>query len=186
MDQIIVTRKNSFYRPWYIPVNGKEYKILKIKIFNESGVLYTSVTGWFEERKPHYHRDIDQIVIDAPILKRIENFDTKQNYIISKGKEDYGTDLTCILYLHESVAGFELLESHVLELETETRKVYTDLYIITINDISFVVEVGYNEEITEFGKHVNDIQEQFKELNIGIDGYLLTELLSKFDVVRKA
>lgn len=89
-----VGRGSDFFR--YYIVAGKE--IGSIKIYNESGVIYETISGWFEY-------DSLEDVTSIELLKEVKrankiNFNRKDNFIIKNESNSYFIKYD--LYLHES------------------------------------------------------------------------------------
>ena len=89
-----ISRGSNFLRPYVAA--GRE--IRSIKIYNESGVIYETIQGWFELKN---YEDVISIELENEVkrAKKI-NFKRKDNFIV-KSKSDLYI-IKYDLYLHES------------------------------------------------------------------------------------
>lgn len=89
-----VSRTSDFFR--YYVVAGRE--IGTIKVYNQSGVIYETIQGWFQ-----YNNFEDVISIElSKEVKRANkvNFSRKDNFIIKNESSSYFIEYD--LYIHES------------------------------------------------------------------------------------
>lgn len=89
-----ISRGSNFLRPYVAA--GRE--IRSIKIYNESGVIYETIQGWFEVKS---YEDVVSIELENEVkrAKKI-NFNRKDNFIVKSESDLY--IIKYDLYLHES------------------------------------------------------------------------------------
>lgn len=88
------SKASDFFR--YYVVEGKE--IGSIKIYNQSGVIYETISGWFELNSLE---DVTSIELDKEVKRANKlNFNRKDNFIIKNESNSYFIKYD--LYIHES------------------------------------------------------------------------------------
>lgn len=89
-----VSRASNCFR--YYVVAGRE--IGSIKIYNESGVIYETIQGWFQYSS---FEDVISIELDKEVKRANKrNFNRKDNYIVKDDSNSYFIKYD--LYIHES------------------------------------------------------------------------------------
>lgn len=89
-----VSRASDYFR--YYLVAGRE--IGSIKIYNESGVIYETISGWFEYNNLE---DVTSIELSKEVKRANKiNFNRKDNFIIKNESNQFFIKYD--LYLHES------------------------------------------------------------------------------------
>ena len=157
---MLITRKSSFYRPYYIETSNREYKVEKIHFYKDGKILVSSSSGWLETE---HGKDIIslELPIDEIKVKRKESFDGKV-FAISKGKEFCGYDLTAELYIPAEMLDIQFVENKI-EYKTQVRAIYKgtqDIYI--------------SSYIKSIDGELNAIRNQYDEIYEACDGYNLS------------
>ena len=164
---MIIKTKYSYLRPYYITVNGREYKVDMIRFYKDNSILVSSHSGWLETEN---RGDINSI--ELPIeeikVKRKEAFNGEV-YIISKGKEDYGNELIADLYI-----------------PAEMLNIHSDKKIIICNMLKEVFRGDNNIYILKHVENIGEkIRHQYEEIYKNCASYELCyqseELLKRLD-----
>ena len=161
---MLITRKENWYRPYYIMASGREYKVDRIHFYKDDKIL-VSAGGWLEKMKWEEHdirEDIKSIElpIDEIKTRRKEKFDGSV-FAISKGKEDYGTELIAELYIPADMLDIHFVKN-VIKYKTQVRAIYKG-----VNDIYIDVFVK------SLDGELQEINEQYEEIYKACDGYNL-------------
>ena len=156
---MLIRKKASWYRPYYVVASGREYKLERIHFYKDNKILVSTNSGWLENSKGF---DIESI--ELPIneikAKRKENFNG-EIFVISKGKEDYGDDLLAELYIPADMFDIHFVEN-VIKYKTQVRAIYkgiNDIYIDTF--------------VKSIDGELNSIRNQYEEIYKACDGYNL-------------
>jgi hypothetical protein len=176
---------NNWYRPYYVSVNNKWYKIDKIKFYKGNEIIVESHSGWLETEKG----DIKEL--ELPVeeikLKRKENLDGKV-FIISKGKEWCGNDTMADLYIPADMLGVHFVR-HEIALKTQVRAVfegeqgiYISKYIKSIDTTLHAIRSEYEEVHKKVSDSCLSI---YKTENVLADIDKLKELAEEFIAERK-
>ena len=173
---MIITRRVAWYRPYYVLVNEKWYKLRQIKFYKDGNVMVKSRSGWLETKE---NRDMElELPIEEIKLKRKENFDKNEVFIISRGKEEYGNEIEADLYIPADMVGIHFV-GHEIAFKTQVRAIYEgeqDIYI------------------TEFVKSLQDrlfgIREEYEKIYKEVDDTCLSvhkseEVLAKIDKLKE-
>ena len=80
---ITLSREISWYRPYTVHVNGKDYLLENIKFYDENGVIVTTGSGWASTVQGI---DMQELIIDAEkvVRRNKEKFDGEVFGIIVK------------------------------------------------------------------------------------------------------
>lgn len=156
---MLITRGASWYRPYYIMASGREYRLEKIHFYKDNKILVSTDSGWLEKESG---ADIEslEIPIDEIKVKRKEKFDGEV-FAISKGKENYGTDLIAELYIPSEMFDVHFVENQI-KYQNQVRAIYkgaNDIYISTY--------------IKSLNGELNKIRGQYDEIYKACDGYNL-------------
>ena len=156
---MLITRKASWYRPYYVVASNREYKVEKIHFYKDNKILVSVNCGWLENQNG---RDIESI--ELPIneikAKRVISFDGKV-FVISKGKESYSNELLAELYIPADMLDIHFVENKI-EYKTQIRAIYkgaNDIYI--------------SSYIKSIDGELKNIQKQYEEIYKDCDGYKL-------------
>ena len=171
---MFIGKKYSCYRPYYMVASGREYKVEQIHFYKDNKILVSSRSGWLEKQSGADIKCIE-LPIDEIKVKRKINFDGKV-FAISKGKEDYGTDLTADLYIPADMLDIQFVEN-VIQYKTQVRAIYKGLNDIYISDY-----------IKSIDGVLSSIRNQYEEIYKDCDGYNLGyhtgNILEKLDSLR--
>lgn len=171
---MLVKRKASWYRPYYIVASGRVYKLERIHFYKDNKILVSSNSGWLEDSKG---LDIESIElpIDEIKIKRKENFNG-EIFAISKGKESYSDDLLAELYIPADMFDIHFVE-HVIKYKSQVIAIYkgdNDIHIDTY--------------IKSIDGELYSIREQYEEIYKECDGYELQYhtkgIIEKLDMLK--
>ena len=87
----------TWYRPYFIMVNNKEYRVNTIKFYKDNNVIVSSQSSWLERADGTDIKEV-KLPIDEIKLKRKEKFDGSV-FAISLGKEWCGSETIADLYI---------------------------------------------------------------------------------------
>ena len=177
---------NNWYRPYYILVNNKWYKVNTIKFYRDNEIIVESNSGWLEEVSGGDIKEIE-IPIEEIKLKRVEKFDGKV-FIISRGKEWCGNDTMADLYIPADMLGIHFVR-HEIAYKTQVRAIfegeqgiYIASYVKSLDGELHIIRNEYEETY----KRVSDVDlsiHNSEEVLLNIDK--LKELAEKFIAERK-
>ena len=192
---MLVERKSSCYRPYYVMASGREYKVERIHFYRNDKILVTTNQGWLQKESGKDIVSIE-IPVDEIKTKRKESFDGKV-FAISKGKEQYGNDLIAEIYIPAEMFNIHFVEN-VIKYKTQVRAVYKgtndiyiDVYVKSIdgklNEIASQYEEIYKAcDRYNLGYHTEDIIEKLDNLKALAEQYIkekkLMENLSIDDI----
>lgn len=171
---MLLTRKSSWYRPYYAEASGREYKVEKIHFYKDDKILVSTNSGWLENENG---RDIEslELPIDEIKTKRKECFDGKV-FIISKGKESYSNDLLGELYIPADMLDIQFVEN-IIKYKTQIRAIYKGTNGIYIDTY-----------IKSIDGELNAIRKQYEEIYSACDGYNLgyhtEDVIEKLEVLK--
>ena len=162
---MVIGQVNNWYRPYYVVVNNKLYKVDKIKFYKDNAIMVESQSGWLER----VDGDIKEIElpIDEIKLKRKEAFDGKV-FIISKGKEWCGNETIADLYIPADMLNIHFAK-HEIKYQ-QLRKVYE-------GEQGIYISVYVKSLIVELEAIRNEYDEVYKQL----DGYSMKT--SRADII---
>lgn len=162
---MVIGQVNNWYRPYYVVVNNKLYKVDKIKFYKDNAIMVESQSGWLER----VDGDIKEIElpIDEIKLKRKEAFDGKV-FIISKGKEWCGNETIADLYIPVDMLNIHFAK-HEIKYQ-QLRKVYE-------GEQGIYISVYVKSLIVELEAIRNEYDEVYKQL----DGYSMKT--SRADII---
>lgn len=168
---MIVTRKENWYRPYYVMASGREYKVEKIHFYKDGKILVSSNSAWLEKENGGDVESLE-LPIEEIKTKRKESFDGKV-FVISKGKESYTNELLCELYIPSDLLDIHFVENRI-EYKTQVRAIYKGSQGICIS--SYVKSID---------GELNSIRNQYEELYKDCDeynlGYHTENILEKLD-----
>lgn len=171
---MLLTRKASWYRPYYAEASGREYKLEKIHFYKDDKILVSTYSGWLENE---IGRDIEslELPIDEIKTKRKECFDGKV-FIISKGKESYSNELLGELYIPADMLDIQFVENKI-KYKTQIRAIYKGSQGIYID--------AY---IKSIDGELNAIRKQYEEVYKACDGYNLgyntLDIIERLEVLK--
>jgi hypothetical protein len=160
---MLIGRIGTYYRPYYVLVNNKWYKVDKIKFYKDNEIMVESHSGWLEKTSGG-----DIVELELPVeevkLKRKESFDGKV-FIISKGKEQCGNDTIADLYIPADMLGIHF-SKHEIKYQ-QLRAVYEgeqDIYISTViknlTDKLYAIREEYENVYKELNDSVMNIEKE--------------------------
>ena len=163
---------NNWYRPYYVSVNNKWYKINQIKFYKDNEIIVTSNSGWLETTRG----DIKELElpIDEIKLKRKEKFDGTV-FLISRGKEWCGNDIEADLYipadmLNVHFVGYEIaFKTQVRAIFEGEQGVYISTYVKSLDSELHTIRDEYEKVLKEvdgyrLAHHTEDIMQNIDKL----------------------
>ena len=183
-DLITVKSRVDYFRPYGID----QFEVSNIKIYNSSGIKYETNSGWFEDLKNKFRKDIKEIQISQPVKRNKENLTRNENFYIKTHKGYYVDEWDkkkITLYIHESEASLKLLEKQVLEYKTDKKDVRSDIYELNVNGQKFNVTMNTTYTTTSFGHQIDAQMKEFKDLQIKITEYELTNIMKHYKLVKR-
>ena len=171
---MIITRKERWYRPYYVTASDKQYKVEKIHFYKDDKILVSVNNGWLERENG---RDIEslELPIDEIKTRRKELFNGKV-FVISKGKESYTKELLAELYIPSDLLDVHFVENKI-EYKTQVRAIYKgaqDIYI--------------SSYIKSIDGELNAIRNQYEEIYKDCDaynlGYHTEDIIERLDNLR--
>lgn len=104
------------YNPYYVEINGKDYCIDSISVFNESGVIIKNPRGWFGS-----NNDMHELVIDCDCVRKMKvDFKCKTAFVAKSNDTTWANEARYDLYIPNSVMDIS---------EPVYEKVYSDTMI---------------------------------------------------------
>jgi hypothetical protein len=95
----------SWFNPFFVNVGFKHYEIKEIYLYRPDGTFIRNCTGWFGD-----NNQLDSLKIPAVILRRTPKFDGK-TFVISKGREEFGTNKQLLCHLYIPIEWFDLIKT---------------------------------------------------------------------------
>lgn len=152
---------SPWYRPMYLVASDKTYRVDKFVFFHPEleKIMLTCNKGWLETKKA---KDIKSIELPQAELKRKTkiNLSTNEAFVISLGKEPYGPDLICELYIPIQMLNIKFIK-----------------YIKSTDYLYAIWEGEQDIYIQEYkgnlGKHKQVLRSEYEEILDSIGGYNL-------------
>ena len=181
---MVIGQSNNWYRPYYVLVNSKWYKLDKIKFYKDNAIMVETQSGWLER----VDGDIKEIElpIDEIKLKRKETFDGKV-FIISKGKEWCGNETIADLYIPADMLGIHFVEYEIKYQQLRAvyegeQSIHISTVIKSLTDTLYSIRYEYEQ----IYKQLNDSSMSITKADIvfaNIDR--LKELAEKYKAEQK-
>ena len=149
-----IVKGSAWYRPYYVLVNDKRYKLRQIKFYKDGEIVVSSRSGWLETKSG---KDIEDFKLPTEEIKlrRKENFNKNDVFIISQGKEEYGNEIEAILYVPADMVGIHFVE-HEIAYKSQVRAVfegeqgiYISEYVKSLDDKLRLIREEYEETYKE-------------------------------------
>ena len=102
---------SNWYRPYYVVASNRTYKVDSIIFYKDNEIIVKSNSGWLEKKTGGDIKEIE-LPIDKIKTKRKENLEGRV-FVISKGKESYGTDIIADLYIPADMLGIHFVEYEI-------------------------------------------------------------------------
>ena len=161
MSKVTIQTMSPWYRPTYCVASGKTYRVDKFIFFHPElkEVVLTYNHSWLEDTRG---QDIKSIELPQTELKRKTkaNLSLNEAFVISLGKEDYGTDYLCELYIPTNMLNIKFVEHKV-------QGGY--LYAYWAGDQDILIK----EYKGNIGKHKSTLRHEYEEILSQINGYNL-------------
>lgn len=144
---MIITRKEKWYRPYIVEVNGRDYKLDKIHFYKDGKITVSSNSGWLETE---HSRDISELVIPTEeiLLRRKEKFDGK--VFIMSAKNCFGESVAQ-LYIPSDMLDIHFVE-HRIEYGHQVRAIYKGEQGIHISHY-----------VKQLNEHLNELRSEYEE-----------------------
>ena len=161
MSKVTIQTVSPWYRPMYLVASDKAYRVDKFIFFNPKTeeIVLTCNNSWLQNKAG---KDIKLIELPQAILKRKTkiNLSINEAFVISLGKENYGTDLICELYIPVDMLNIKFIK-----------------YIKSTDYLYAIWEGEQNIYIQEYkgdlGKHKHILRDEYEEILKEVDGYHL-------------
>jgi hypothetical protein len=161
MSKVTIQTISSWYRPMHCVASGKAYRVDKFVFFHPElkEVVLTYNHSWLENTRG---QDIKSIELPQTELKRKTkaNLSLNEAFVISLGKEDYGTDYLCELYIPINMLNIKFVEYKM-------QGGY--LYAYWTGDQDILIK----EYKGNTGQHKSLLRNEYEELLEQISGYNL-------------
>lgn len=169
----------SFYNPFFVD----DRQIKKIHFYNESGVIFSTRSGWFGNNNKYKNG----LEVPEILSKRKIDFNLKKCFFVPVAGEFYEKGKFCELYLFVDGEKIKIIDRN----ETSEKMTDSDLWIydnITFKILNETITENLVKKIirTDFGKKVDSISAELEGAGIKIDSYMLTKLLKSYDLIKKA
>lgn len=152
---------SPWYRPMYLVASAKTYRVNKFVFFHPEleKIMLTCNNSWLETKKA---TDIKSIELPQAELKRKTkvNLSINEAFVISLGKEPYGPDLICELYIP-----IQMLNIKFIKYIKSTDY----LYAIWEGDQDIYIQ----EYKGNLGTHKQVLRSEYEEILDSIGGYNL-------------
>lgn len=187
---MLLQRKAKWYRPYYMIASGREYKIERIHFYNVNDkIMVSSNNGWLESSNG---KDIEQLYVPVSEIKiKRKVVFNGEIFAISKGKEDFGSDLIAELYIPAHIYNIVFVKNEIF-YNSQVRSIYkgnigdTDIYIT-----SFIKSI--DEELHNIRTQYDELYKKLSDVYLSIhdpkdvlnDIDSLKEVAEKYYVERK-
>lgn len=161
MSKVTIQTVSPWYRPMYLVASDKAYRVDKYIFFNPETkeIVLTYNSGFLQNKAGN---DIKSIQLPQAQLKRKTkvNLSVEEAFVISLGKEDYGTDFLCELYIP-----IQMLNIKFIKYIKSTDY----LYAIWEGDQDIYIQ----EYKGNLGSHKHVLRSEYEEILNSISGYNL-------------
>lgn len=156
---MIIGRDSSFYRPYIIEVNGKDYYVDNIVMYDSDGIMCQTGCGWFEKG---ISNDITEIELDTDAIKlrRKEKFDGE--VFVTLHKKSYEKKSVATLYIPA-----DMLNVHFVKYTYETDIWY--VYKVFAGDNGICIR----ECMGSTDSNLSEIRREIEENDKNLDSYHL-------------
>ena len=166
MSKVTVQTVSPRYRLMYLVASDKTYKVDKFIFFNPETeeVVLTYYNGWLQNKAG---KDIKSIELPQVHLKRKTkvNLSINEAFVISLGKDVYGTDLICELYIPVDMLNIKFIK-----------------YVKSTDYLYAIWEGNQDIYIQEYkgnlGKHKHILCDEYEKILKEVDGYHLESHLT--------
>ena len=157
---MIIGRSSSLYRSYMVEVNGNDYYVESIVMYDSNGIVCQTECGWFEKG---IGDDITSIELstDAIKLRRKEKFDGE--VFVMLRKKPYDNKPVAILYIPA-----DMLNVHFMKHTYETGTWH--VYKVFEGNNGIIIR----ECIGSTGSNLRDIEDEIEENVKNVDRYHLT------------
>ena len=169
-------------QPCSNPFFIEDRKIKKIHFFNESGVIFSTRSGWFGyTNKFRGGLDIPETVSNGKI-----DFSIKKCFFVPIKGEYYEKTKCADLYLYIDGEKIKLIDRCESQQEIGTTDIWT-YDNITVDICGCVINEKLVKKIekNDFGKRIEAMEKELKEGGIKIDYCSLEILMKKYDLLKK-
>ena len=168
----------SCLNPFFI----EDRQIKKIRFFNESGVVFSTRSGWFGCN----NNFIGGLDIPETISKRKIDFSIKKCFFVPVKGQYYEKGKYAELYLYIDGEQIKLIDRY----ESQKKMGATDIWTydnITVEICGHVINENIVKKVekNDFGQRVEAMEKELKEEGIKIDSYYLEKLMIKYDLIKK-
>ena len=167
---MVIGQVNNWYRPYYVVVNNKLYKVDKIKFYKDNAIMVESQSGWLETDRG----DLKEVELptDEIKLKRKEIFDGKV-FIISKGKEWCGNEIIADLYIPADMLNIhftkhEIKYQQLRKVYEGEQGIYISVYVKSLIEKLMLIRSEYEEvykQLDDSKMSITDAEIVFNNIN---------------------
>lgn len=182
---MLISRVEKWCRPYCITAsNNKSYKLENIHFYKDNKILVSTGHGWFEKQVGNITRDIEslELPIDEIKVKRKEAFNGEV-YIISKGKDNYSSDLLAELYIPSEMLNIQFVENTIMydyqvrAIYKGTDGIFINTYVKSIDEKLSSIRNQYEElhkacEMFKLNYNAEDILENIDKLKALAEQYI--------------
>ena len=151
---ITLKREANWYRPYYVVVNDRQYRVDNLKIYQDGKIL-VETGSWFENERG---RDIEvvNLPVDKIILRRKEKFDG--NVFAMTHKESYGNETLIDVYIPAEIldikfVGYKIEYKQLKVAYSGEQDIYITSYIKSLDSHLWEIEESYMEIYKQAGDY---------------------------------
>lgn len=184
-----IERRSEWYRPYYLSTNTHMYRVNSFVFFNPltEAIVLTVGHSYLQNSQGI---DLQGFNLFQKEIKRKQKvtLSNKEAYIISQGKEEYGVDLLCDLYIPINMLNIKF-EKHIKERDyiysvySGDQGIYIKHYEMNLATTLMVIVQEFNdvrETLTSY-----NLQYHFEDYNILGEIDRLKNIAEKFQEERK-
>lgn len=171
-------RESNYYNPFFI----EDREVLNIYFYNADGILCDSGRAWLGSNNGRATLPTGEIVRKAKI-----NTGAACNFWIPAQGPDYKRGKFCNVYLFadgERIKCERLPDTESDGLRKTTRERWKN-FKVTIQGESWTITKHAESVRTEFGRVVDQLEADFKNAGITVDGYNVIKIAESFNISKK-
>ena len=138
----------GWYRPYFITVNNKEYRVNTIKFYKDNDVVVASQSAWLERADGTDIKKIE-LPIDEIKLKRKEKFDGSV-FAISLGKGFFDSEPKADLYIPADMLNIRFTKHEIKYQQLRTvyegeQGIYISSFVKSLTEKLMLIRSEYEE-----------------------------------------
>lgn len=119
-----IRRTESWYRPYIVSVNGRNYRVNKMHFYGDGKIIVTNNNGWLETTDKYgMSSDIAEIELPTEEITQKRKIKLDGTVFIISGGKDYSGENTADLYIPAEMLNVHFVE-HKLEYNKQVRAIY--------------------------------------------------------------